>query len=87
MTKTMNLEIKPLTPDLTSAYLDFFDNRAFADEKGNNPNGPCYCNAPTMETAEVRQMASEFGNDIKGTLRRNARTAAGRGEISRLSGF
>ena len=68
----MNLEIKPLTPDLTPDYLDFFDKRAFADEKGNNPNGPCYCNAPTMETAEVRQMVSEFGNDVKGTLRRNA---------------
>lgn len=76
----MNLEIKPLTPDLAPAYLDFFDNRAFVDEKGNNPNGPCYCNAPTMETAEVRQMVSEFGNDIKGTLRRNAarQLAAGR---------
>ncbi|NCC47806.1 MAG: GNAT family N-acetyltransferase [Clostridia bacterium] len=68
----MNLTIKPLTPDLASAYLDFFDNRAFAAEKGHNPNGPCYCNAPTMETSAIRQMVSEFGSDIKGTLRRNA---------------
>lgn len=67
----MNLIIKALAPDLAPAYLDFFDNRAFADD-GNNPNGPCYCNAPTMETAEVRQMVSEFGLDIKAALRRNA---------------
>ena len=68
----MNLVIKPLTPELSYAYLDFFDKRAFADEKGKNPNGPCYCNAPTMETAEIQQMVSEFGSDVKGALRRNA---------------
>lgn len=65
----MNLTIKPLTPDLTQDYLDFFDNRAFAD---NNPNGPCYCNAPIMDAASIRQMESEFGNDAKGVLRRYA---------------
>lgn len=65
----MNLTIKPLTPDLTQDYLDFFDNRAFSD---NNPNGPCYCNAPIMDTASIRQMESEFGNDVKGVLRRYA---------------
>jgi len=68
----MNLIIKPLSPDLAPDYLDFFDNRAFAEDKGHNPNGPCYCNAPTMETAEVRQMVSEFGSDVKGALHRNA---------------
>lgn len=68
----MKVEIKPLTPDLAADYLDFFDNRAFTNEKGNNPNGPCYCNVPTMVTGEVRQMVSEFGNDIKAALRRNA---------------
>ena len=31
--------IRPLTSELSSDYLDFFDNRAFTD---NNPNGPCY---------------------------------------------
>ena len=34
----MNLIVKPLTPDPTPAYLDFFDNRAFSD---NNPMEPC----------------------------------------------
>lgn len=65
----MKIEIKPLTLNLTPDYLDFFDNRAFSD---NNPNGPCYCNASIMETASIRQMASEFGDDCKGVLRRYA---------------
>lgn len=65
----MKNEIKPLTLDLTPAYLDFFDNRAFSD---GNPNGPCYCNAPVMDTASIRQMEREFGDDCKGVLRRYA---------------
>lgn len=65
----MNLTIKPLTPELTQDYLDFFDKRAFSD---HNPNGPCYCNAPIMDIASIRQMESEFGNDVKGVLRRYA---------------
>ena len=35
----MNLTIKPLTPELTDDYFDFFDNRAFSDRKG----AFCYC--------------------------------------------
>ena len=36
----MELEIRPLTPDLLEDYLDFFDNAAFAD----HPEwGQCYC--------------------------------------------
>ena len=65
----MNIVIKPLSPELTADYLDFFDNRAFSDD---NPNGPCYCNAPVMDTAEIQQMVSEFGDDVKGALRRYA---------------
>jgi len=65
----MNLVIKPLTPDLNPAYLDFFDSRAFSD---NNPMGPCYCNAAIMSSEELDKMVSEFGDDCKGTLRRYA---------------
>jgi len=65
----MNITIKRLTPDLTHDYLDFFDNRAFSD---NNPNGPCYCTSPNMDDSSIQQMVSEFGNDIKGTIRRYA---------------
>ena len=67
--KYMNLKIKPLTSDLTSEYLDFFDNRAFSDD---NPMGPCYCNAAIMNSREFDKMVSEFGDDCKGTLRRYA---------------
>lgn len=65
----MNLIIKPLTLDLKSAYLDFFDNRAFSDD---NPMGPCYCNAAIMSSEDIDKMVSEFGDDCKGTLRRYA---------------
>lgn len=65
----MNLIIKKLTLDQTDDYLDFFDNRAFSD---NNPNGPCYCTSPNMDKELEKKMVSEFGNDIKGTLRQYA---------------
>lgn len=74
----MNLQIKPLTPDLTSSYLDFFDNRAFSD---GNPNGPCYCTDPMMDATSAQQMVSEFGNDIKGTIRRYAVKMLAEGQI------
>jgi len=79
--QTMNLVIRPLTPDLASAYLDYFDHRAFPSDGDGNPNGPCYCNAPTMETAEVRRMVSEFGDDVKGALRRNAARQLAEGRL------
>ena len=63
----MNIIIKPLTRDLTPDYLDFFDNRAFSDD---NPCGPCYCTSPNMDAATQQQMVSEFGNDVKGVIRR-----------------
>lgn len=74
----MNIEIKPLAPDLTPDYLDFFDNRAFSD---NHPNGPCYCNAPIMENADIRRMESEFGDDCRGVLRRYAVKQLAEGKI------
>lgn len=74
----MNLIIKPLTLDLTPDYLDFFDKRAFSDD---NPCGPCYCTGPSMDEASERQMASEFGNDVKGTVRRYAVQLLAEGKI------
>lgn len=74
----MNLTIKPLTPDLTPDYLDFFDNRAFSDD---NPNGPCYCTSPNMDSSGIRQMVSEFGNDCKGVLRGYAVKLLAEGKI------
>ena len=74
----MNLVIKPLTKDLTPDYLDFFDNRAFSD---GNPNGPCYCTSPNMSDATIQKMVSEFGNNIKGTIRRYAAEMLNEGKI------
>jgi len=65
----MTIEIKPLSPDLIISYIDFFDNRAFSDD---SPCGPCYCTAPSMDAASEAKMVSEFGDDVKGTLRRYA---------------
>jgi len=74
----MELIIKPLTPGLNAAYLDFFDNRAFSD---GNPMGPCYCNAAIMSSEDIDQMVSEFGDDCKGTLRRYAVKQLDEGKI------
>jgi len=65
----MKYEIKRLNPDITTAYLDFFDNKAFSD---GNPNGPCYCTSPNMNAATEQKMVSEFGNGVKETVRRYA---------------
>ena len=65
----MTIEIQPLSSDLILSYLDFFDNRAFSDD---SPCGPCYCTSPSMDAASEAQMVSEFGDDIKGTLRNYA---------------
>ena len=74
----MNLVIKPLTPELNSAYLDFFDNRAFSE---TDTNGPCYCTSPTQTSDEIDQMVSEFKGDVKGTIRRHAAKMLVEGKI------
>lgn len=62
--------IKPLTPELTADYLDFFDHRAFTD---NNPNGPCYCTSPNQDEESIQQMVSEFKTyGVKDTIRKYA---------------
>ena len=62
--------IKPLTPELSADYLDFFDHRAFTD---NNPNGPCYCTSPNQDEENIQQMVSEFKtHGVKDTIRKYA---------------
>ena len=62
--------IKPLTPELTADYLDFFDHRAFTD---NNPNGPCYCTSPNQDEESIQQMVSEIKTrGVKDTIRKYA---------------
>lgn len=74
----MNLTIQPLSPELTADYLEFFDHRAFSDK---NPNGPCYCTSPSMDCATEQQMVREFGNDVKGVVRRYAVGLLAEGKI------
>jgi GNAT superfamily N-acetyltransferase len=45
-----NITIKPLTPDLAHAYLDFFDNRAFTD---NSPYR-CFCQVYQMSKEQYK---------------------------------
>lgn len=66
----MNLEIKPLTPDLAADFFDFFDNRAFTD---NSPEGPCYCTRFQMtkeeEKAAINDQIEAYGGWEKGLVR------------------
>ena len=62
----MDIEIKPLTPEMEEAYFDFFDHRAFSD---GSPYYPCYCNAFNQSKAEIdrmRENAGVYGGGTKG---------------------
>lgn len=65
----MNLEIKPLAPDLAADFFDFFDNRAFSD---NSPEGPCYCTRFQMteeeEKAAINDQIEAYGGWEKGLV-------------------
>jgi GNAT superfamily N-acetyltransferase len=81
---TMNLTIKPLTPDLNSFYLDYFDNQAFSE---TDINGPCFCTCPMQTSDEIDQMVREMNGDIKGTLRRYAAKMLDEGKINGYLAF
>lgn len=71
--------IRPLSPELSADYLDFFDHRAFTDD---NPNGPCYCTSPNQEEEQIEKMVSEFKSyGVKETLRKYAAEMLGRNRI------
>jgi hypothetical protein len=44
----MTLTIKPLTPELSGEYFDFFENRAFTDDSPYR----CYCQVFQMSKEE-----------------------------------
>lgn len=48
----MNLEIKPLTPELVADYFDFFENRAFTDDSPYR----CYCQVYQMSKTQYQAM-------------------------------
>lgn len=80
----MDLVIKPLTPDLTQDYLDYFDKRAFSP---TDTNGPCYCTSPTQTSEEIDKMVREFAGDVKGTIRRYAVQMLNEGKIQGYLAF
>lgn len=54
----MNIEIKPLTPELAADFFDFFDNRAFF---GHEEWSCCYCTWFHMD----REYEIRVGNEVK----------------------
>lgn len=52
----MNLEIKPLTPELAEDYFEFHENRAFSDHAEWSH---CYCLAFCMQKADDKEMSEE----------------------------
>jgi len=52
----MNIIIKPLTPELSADYFDFFENRAFTDDSPYR----CYCQVFQISKAEHK--AAEYDN-------------------------
>ncbi len=48
----METTIRPLSPELSADYLDFFDHRAFSD---GSPYYPCYCCAFQMTGTQLQE--------------------------------
>ena len=85
MGSNMIFSIKPLSSELISDYLDFFDNRAFTD---GNPNGPCYCTSPNQDENTIKKMISEFEtNGVKDTVRKYAVDMLNEGKIQGYLAF
>lgn len=75
-TEGMDIVIRPLSPELEEAYLDFFDHRAFSD---GSPYYPCYCNAFNMSAAGIegmRRQAKNCGGSTEGWKRVLRETAS-----------
>jgi GNAT superfamily N-acetyltransferase len=68
MIKTMNLEIKPLTPALAADFFDFFDNRAFTDDSPYR----CYCQMYQMSKKQVKTELDDANGFDAGQISRKA---------------
>lgn len=70
----MNLEIKPLTPELAVDFFDFFDNRAFS---GHEEWSCCYCTWFHMDKEYEKRVGEEVKADGSAdALRRSLKNAA-----------
>jgi GNAT superfamily N-acetyltransferase len=54
----MNITIKPLTPELSADYFDFFENRAFTDDSPYR----CYCQVYQMTKEQYQAL---YDNAVK----------------------
>lgn len=62
----MNITIKPLTPEFSADYFDFFENRAFTD---NSPYR-CYCQTYQMTMEQVKAAYDNVGGPEIGRVAR-----------------
>ena len=62
----MNITIKPLTPELSADYFDFFENRAFTDVSPSR----CYCQVYQMTNAQAKAALDNAGGQDPGRVSR-----------------
>lgn len=91
----MEITVKPLSPELTADYFDFFNNRAFTDSP---PWAGCYCTgfqmtkdeekAQTWDLAESRGGGNEnFMRALQEIVLRQINTGALRGYLAYADGL
>jgi GNAT superfamily N-acetyltransferase len=84
----MEITVKPLSPELTADYLDFFNNRAFTD---NPPWGGCYCLMWQMTKEEsktrVDDRAAMLGGGDDNFMRALQETVRWQIDSGRLQGY
>jgi len=88
----MDITTKPLSPELTADYFDFFNNRAFTD---NPPHGGCYCIAwqytKEEEKSQLWDQVNAYGSDnfmrvLREIVVRQIATGALRGYLAYVDG-
>ena len=62
----INITIKPLTPELTEDYFDFFENRAFTDDSPYR----CYCQVYQMSKADYKEAYDSLSGSDAGRVSR-----------------
>lgn len=84
----MNLTIKPLTPELSNDYFDFFENRAFTDDSPYR----CYCQVYQMskeqQKAEIDSAdGADYGLISKRAAQKQIETGVLRGYLAFADGM
>jgi GNAT superfamily N-acetyltransferase len=82
----MNLTIKPLMPELTADYFDFFENRAFTDDSPYR----CYCQVFQMtktEYMEAYDNITDLGRASRDEAERQIKMGILRGYMAYVDGI